>query len=258
MILEIQICTIGDGILKVPEMLLQERPDVRYLVSWQNGNPLDVPKAEVLSCFRRKDIRLFTLQGCGLSRNRNNALMRTEGDIVLISDDDCKYTNEYLDNIISTYRQEPEADVILFKANYPKAYPAGQMSYRKAMRCKGYYPASVEITIARKAIESGLRFNEDFGLGSGKYICGEESVLLKDAERSGMNILFVPRLIVDTPAGTTGEKFLTDINVQKAKGATFRYCYPRWEAWLRCWKEAMHHAIYNHADARKIFKNMWQ
>ncbi len=258
MILEIQICTIGDGILKVPEIFLPERDDVRYLVSWQVENPLDVPKAEILSCFRRRDVRLFTMQGRGLSRNRNNALMRTEGDIVLISDDDCTYTNEYFDTIISTYRQETNADIILFKANYPKAYPERQMPYRKAMRCKGYYPASVEITIARKAVNKGLHFNEDFGLGSGKYICGEESVMLKDAETSGMNILFVPRVIVNTPAGTTGERFLTDTKVQKAKGATFRYCYPRWEAWLRCWKEALHHAFYSHADARKLFKDMWQ
>ncbi|MBQ0143159.1 MAG: glycosyltransferase [Prevotellaceae bacterium] len=269
MTLEVQICTIGDGILKVPEIFLPEREDVKYLISWQIDNPLNISNVAMLACFHRKDVRLFTMQGQGLSRNRNNALIRTEGDIVLIGDDDCRYSNEYFDNIIKTYKR-CNADIILFELNdlmpenvyqqvQEKPYPKTSMSYKKAMRHKGYYPCSCEMTLSRKAIEVGnIKFNEDFGLGSGRYICGEESVLIKDAEKQGLKVMFEPKVIVDTPRTTTGTKFLSDTRVQIAKGATFKYCYPKWEAWIRCWKEALHYAVYHHANAVQLFNTMWK
>ena len=255
MTLEVLICTIGNGILKVPEMLLAERDDVKYLISWQIDDEVMKMNISMMTCWRRKDVRLFTMYGRGLSRNRNNTLLRAEGDILLISDDDCEYTNDYFDSIIREYNCQSKADIILFKANYMKSYPQKIVSYKEALRTKGYYPASWEITLRRQST-SELRFNEDFGLGSGKYICGEESIFLKDAEMAGKNILFAPKVIVDTAEGTTGEQFLANPEVQRAKGAVFRYCYPKAEAWWRCLKEAAHYFVFEHADPRPIFKNL--
>lgn len=260
MTLEVLISTIGDGILRVPEMLLAKRDDVKYLVSWQVDDNVMMMNVSMLSCWKRDDVRLFTMRGRGLSRNRNNTLLRAEGDILLISDDDCRYTNDYFDSILKTYicREKVDGncpDIILFKANYNKAYPSKAMAYNKAMQVKGYYPASWEITMRRETT-SELHFNEDFGLGSGKYICGEESIFLKDAEKANKTILFVPETVVDTPKGTTGERFLTDPEVQKAKGAVFRYCYSEFEAWWRCVKESLHYYVYNHQDPRPIYRNL--
>ena len=100
-----------------------------------------------------------------------------------------------------------------------------------------------------------LRFNEDFGIGS-RYISGEESVFLKDAEKSGRSIIFVPKTIVDTPKATTGKQFPDNPEVQRAKGATFRYCYTPLEAFLRCVKESLHYLAYDGKNPFTILKNM--
>ena len=84
--LDILICTIDDGILKVPAMLLPERADVRYIVSVQHTIPqslINVPAPLVY----RQDVTIGFLEGKGLSRNRNNALRMSDADICLVADD---------------------------------------------------------------------------------------------------------------------------------------------------------------------------
>lgn len=260
MILEVHICTIGEGIEKVAKQFLAPRNDVRYLVSWQIDNPMTAVKVQMMETFKREDVRLFTIQGKGLSRNRNNALMRAEGDIILISDDDCTFSNKQFDDIINTYNENGnKADIILFKASSNgedlKSYPSTTTGYNQAMRHKGYYPSSVEMTMKIDCAKA-LRFNENFGIGCNKYISGEESVFLKDAEKAHKRIIFVPKTIVDTPKATTGKQFLDNPEVQRAKGATFRYCYPPLEAFLRCVKESLHFWIFDGKNPFTILNNM--
>ncbi|MBF1075450.1 MAG: glycosyltransferase family 2 protein, partial [Prevotellaceae bacterium] len=71
--LSLLICTINDRIKSVPQMLLPQRNDVEYVVSFQYTDPmfLDmVPDA----LRRRSDVHILPFLGAGLSANRNNAL----------------------------------------------------------------------------------------------------------------------------------------------------------------------------------------
>ena len=54
----------------------------------------------------------FAERGVGL--NRNNALMRADGDICLFADDDMIYTDDYVEIIERAYKEIPDADVIIF------------------------------------------------------------------------------------------------------------------------------------------------
>ncbi len=254
MSIEVLISTIGDGIYKIPDMFLPPRDDVRYLVSWQVDDIMTYKEMMLLSCFSRKDVSLFTMKGRGLSRNRNNCLLRADGDILLFADDDCRFTNSYFDSLIQAFSQS-DSDILLMESSLGKSYPVKAMSLTDARRHKGYYPSSVEMAIRGQSVGS-LHFNEDFGLGSGKYICGEEDVFLKDAESAGLKISFIPVKVVDTPSQTTGRRFLEDKEVQKAKGATFRYVYPPLEAEWRTVKEVLHHWLFNHADPFELYKTM--
>lgn len=254
MTLEVLISTIGDGIYRIPELILSESERVRYLVSWQVDDVLMYKQVLTMSCFSRHDVRLFTMKGKGLSRNRNNCLSRAEGDVLLIADDDCRYTEESFKKIITAFEKH-EADVMLFQSTLAKSYPDTVIPYRKAMRHKGYYVSSMEMAMKRSVAEA-VSFNEDYGLGSGKYICGEEDVFLKDAEKARFRILYIPAMIVETQACTTGSRFITDPEVQKAKGAVFRYVYSPVEARYRTMKEVLHHWVFNKANPLTIYKNM--
>ena len=54
----------------------------------------------------------FNEKGVGL--NRNNTLMRADGDICLFSDDDMVYMNDYVEKVENAFLHYPNADVIIF------------------------------------------------------------------------------------------------------------------------------------------------
>lgn len=258
--LDILICTIGQRIRRVPQMLLAPRTDVKYIVSWQTDMTTPDDFMWMASAFStRPDVQVFTMDGAGLSRNRNNALLHSTSSICLIADDDCHYTDECIDRILSTYQSNTIDDIICFMAadsdGHPiKRYPVSSMAYSAAMQT-GYYPSSVELTFRRDRI-GDLKFNERFGLGSGCFISGEESIFLHDASERHLNILFKNQTVVQTDAATTGTRCPTDPDVLAAKGAVFAYCYPLHQAIWMCLKEAVHHARFNHVNPFTVFHNM--
>jgi hypothetical protein len=80
MTLDILICTIDEGILRVPEVLMSPRGDVRYVVSMQWTSPRAGRKDEEVEeslleqvpevLREREDVTLTFLEGKGLSREK--------------------------------------------------------------------------------------------------------------------------------------------------------------------------------------------
>lgn len=262
MTLDILICTIDHGIHSVPGVLLQPAEGVRYVVSMQYTDEKYL-KEIPLSLKEREDVLVTTLAGSGLTKNRNHALDASTADVVLIADDDERILPEAIETIRRTYETHPEVDIALFRLNdiddRPfKNYPVTDepLSYHDACEL-GYYPSSLEITIRDKVVQQGIRFNEHFGLG-GFFPCGEEDVLLCDAEKRCFNVSFFPDVIAQTIAGSTGAKFLTDSGVQRAKGAVFRYCYGKWSAVWRIAKETAYYLIHKGQNPFPLFYHLYQ
>lgn len=265
MTIDILICTIDDGVGSVGQVLMQPAPDVHYVVSVQHSRSLD----EMPSAWRtaldalalRPDVSVTTLEGRGLSRNRNNALRHARGEVVVIADDDCRYAPANIERIRQAYAAHPEADAVCFEAaayngTLLKSYPATAATYAEARR-QGYAPASVELTFRRKPfLDAGLSFNEQFGLGAPCFVAGEEEVLLADACRAGLAVMFVPEVITLTDPATTGTGFLADSRLQVTKGAVFRHCFGTPAALWRTLKEGAHHLVYNRANPLPIWRNM--
>lgn len=256
--IEVLICTIDERIKNVIHTISTPHPDVCYLVSWQQTSSVQlVPPQELLE---RNDVRIITLKGKGISANRNNALVHSKGDILVISDDDCRYTAEYFNNIRTAYSSYPNADIISFQAidengkAYKNCYPEKPYQYKK--RPYGSYISSCEITLRRN--KHLPQFDERFGLGSKVLKCGEEEIFLHDAEKSGFKILYVPKVIVSTPGTTTGDQFALSSRVRMSKGAVLKYIHGYWGALLRCIKFAL---IYTHFRPRifwRIFRDMYR
>ncbi len=259
--LDILICTIDEGIQRVPKVLLPPMTDVAYVVSMQYTDERflhQIPQ----ELRQRTDVILTFLAGRGLSRNRNNAFDASAADIVLIADDDVRLTRESIESIRRVYAENSHTDIALFQLTDPnghffKHYPKRSMSYVKAVR-EGYYPASWEMTMRGSVMKYGLQFNELFGLGADYLSCGEEDVFLKDALRKQMDVRFFPITIGSTNAVTTGTKFLEDVSVQRSKGAAFAYCYGSGNALWRITKEALHYLIYKGKNPFPLFLHMWQ
>ena len=218
MTLQLLICTLDDRIQSVPQLLIEPVPGISYLVSWQHRDgyvPCELPQA-----LKRHDVEVAIIDGKGLSRNRNNCLKMATGDICLIADDDCLYTRERLQSVIDTFTAHPDVAIATFKAQNdvaPKVYPG--YSFSLAQPARKYYVTSFEIAFRRSMMPAGLRFDENFGLGSGVFDCGEESVFIHDALRAGLSCRFFPTVVVEHLGPTTQSTHAADPGVLMARGA---------------------------------------
>ena len=249
--LEILICTIDEGIsraIKVP--LSQKVEQVCYLISWQQSKDIDfnIPK----NIQDRTDIRIVTLKGKGLSRNRNHAFAHAKGDILLLSDDDTHYEPIWFENILSSFARYHEADILLFQATNEhhlpiKEYPAHKFYYNDRPR-KTYF-SSCEIAMRRET--NFLHFDERFGLAADFLNCGEEEIFLHNANKNGKTIIYIPTPIVRTRQETTGTHFATNSKVRRSKGAVLCVIHGPFSAILRCIKFTLTHKGFNKLRALK-------
>ena len=193
MTLEILIITIDDGINNIPAMLLEPCEGYNYLVSWQHSNGKNNALPEEL---KRGDVKVIDLDGCGISRNRNNCLRNATADVCLIADDDCRYTHEQLQTVIDTFVQNPDVDIATFRyssKNNNKIYPTQRTDLTTPP--KDYYVSSIELAFKRESVQNKLWFNELFGIGA-PLSCGEEELFVLSAIKCGLTCHFFPIDIV--------------------------------------------------------------
>lgn len=132
----------------------------------------------------------------GLSRSRNMAIDKATSDICILCDNDVVYENDYKEKIMSAFEKYEDADIIVFYIKR-KEKPVPNFDKEKRM---GYLSVlkifSPEIAFRRDSIKN-IRFNEEFGAGSGKYIMGEENIFLYDALKAKKKIYYVPVKIAE-------------------------------------------------------------
>lgn len=205
---DVLISTYGNGINNVPNILLEERDDVRYIVSHQFGEEFigEVPKG-----LQRKDVFLSQIEGKGLSKSRNNALSHSCSTIGLICDDDVKYKPAYFETIKMYHQNYPDFDIIIFKIRTLNGEP-DYRDYQLEIKEEKYIPnaSSIEISFKLKKIKSfRIKFDERFGAGNKFLIGSEERIFLHDCLKAGLKILYVPEYIVEHPFESTAKSIST-------------------------------------------------
>lgn len=156
----------------------------------------------------------------GLSKSRNKALIYSDSDICIISDNDVYYSQNSIDIIKNAFEKYPQADAITFQIQTPegemyKNYPSEFFWHNKLSLAK---VSSVEIAFRRKSIlKNDILFDEKFGLGS-EFPTSEEFIFLSDCLSKNLKIAYVPKVIVFHPKESSGGDF-SNANLVKAKGA---------------------------------------
>ena len=198
--LDILISTANDGIYDVKQLLLSPQKNIKYIISHQiyDGKRYDIQ-------FTRKDVIYKKSYTKGLAKNRNLALSMATGDIFLISDDDVSYKKEWFPYIFKAFKTNPEAAIITFQM---RSNP-GESEYKIYPNTPFYHDirtifsvSSIEIAFRPEIMKQvGLKFDENFGIGSIFYI-GEENIFLMDALKKGFNIIFQPYYVAQHPYRT--------------------------------------------------------
>lgn len=179
--------------------------------------------------FEQKKISVYTVDDIGLSKSRNLALMKSSAELICIADDDMVYSNNYVEDIISEFNRQPDADAILFYVKSLNGREGSQRIKRKGRLGKFEYKefCSVEIVVKReKLLASNIWFNALFGSGS-KYKCGEDSIFIKDLMKHGFKIYKSNKQIatVDMSESSWFDGYTKEFFVNK--GALVYAIYPR-------------------------------
>lgn len=164
----------------------------------------------------------------GLSKSRNELLLNMNGDIGILCDDDVIYEKDYEKTVLKAFEKLKDADIIAFNINRVNSkvnHRKPMIEIKRAPKNKNY--CSVQIAFKKESFyKNNLFFNINFGAGS-KYSSGEESLLLRLANKKSFKIYEYPKTIatVDDNESTWfkgyNEKFFYD------KGAWVKEAYPK-------------------------------
>lgn len=142
-------------------------------------------------------VKLISTDTCGVGLNRNNALMFSSGDILLFADEDVRYSDSYVIDVISEFDAHPDADVIIFniRANSNERKQIENSTTHKLGRLAKLPYGAPRIAIRKKSWEnSNVWFTTLFG-GGARYSKGEDSIFLHDLRAHGL-ILYVSNVFL--------------------------------------------------------------
>ncbi len=197
----------------------------------------------------------FAERGVGL--NRNNALMRADGEICLIADDDMRYVDGYEKIVENAFLSHPDADIIIFnlKEKKPTRYiikKEEKVGYLNYLR---YGAARIAVKL-KSVRENGIYFNQCFGGGT-EHCHGEDNIFLTDCLKAGLKIYAVPVTLAElteeresTWNAGYDDKFLRD------QGALFKAISRKyWK--LLCLQDALRRSKRYYGIAwKKAYKKM--
>lgn len=177
--------------------------------------------SKVLDSANPANVNFISKVQKGLSKSRNLAIENAIEEICIVADDDVAYVEGFQETILNAYRNEPNADIIVFQVETPegdlfKNYPTEPKELKLMDLMK---VSSIEITFNREqVVNREVRFDERFGLGT-NLPSGEEALFLVDAIRKGLRIFYVPERIVIHPKESSGHNFRNNDPLIESKGA---------------------------------------
>jgi glycosyltransferase involved in cell wall biosynthesis len=194
------------------------KEDLEILISTMNRNSLDFLNSMFPFCdfsnFRiliinqtSKDnllfsgfesVRVVNAFDKGISKSRNLAILNSKAKILLFTDDDVVFIENFDQKIIEAYNNNPLVSAICFQtlttegvlySNYPK--------HNKILNNKEIINVlSIEVSCKSDSIKKGkIKFNEWFGLGS-QFEDSETFFYLRNLKNKGFRVFFCPLNIV--------------------------------------------------------------
>lgn len=140
-----------------------------------------------------KMIRAWSFHEKGVGKNRNNALMRCDGDLALFADEDIVYDDDYEEKILREFQKNPDADVLMFNVTAVEDRRTYENTGHKRIHWYNYgryptYSMCIRVESVRKA---NVWFSLLFG-GGARYSNGEDSLFIHDCLKKGLKIYGVP------------------------------------------------------------------
>jgi glycosyltransferase involved in cell wall biosynthesis len=174
-------------------------------------------------------IETYTLNEKGIGLSRNTALMRAESSVCLIADDDVVYVDRYADKVVNAFKENPNADVILFNLtslnpDRPEFIIKNKETVRwyRSLRYGAFRVAYRNSSIKK----ANISFSRQFGGGT-KYSSGEDSIFIYDCIKNKLKVIALPVSLgtVKQDKSTWFKGYTEQYFIDK--GALFKKIFPR-------------------------------
>ena len=185
------------------------------------ANQCDFNRYEELN-FDSNSAKMISTNTRGVGVNRNIALLYSSADILLFGDDDVVYNEDYVEEVEKAFREQKDADAIVFGMEVTKGGKVVQKIQNRNKRLHIWNAlkyATYVIAIKREVVlKCNLKFSEIFG-GGCQYSCGEDSLFIVDMMRCGAHVYANKYVLgstnIDSSSWFTGynEKFFFDKGV---------------------------------------------
>lgn len=142
-------------------------------------------------------VRYLSFAERGVGLNRNNALMRADGDVCLFADDDMRYCDGYADLIINAFANNPDADVLVFNLVEENSQRKQISKIQRVHFWNFLRYGTARVAVRNAAVRrNGIYFNQCFGGGT-EHSHGEDNLFLADCLKKGLKIYAIPVTIAE-------------------------------------------------------------
>ena len=217
--------TLGYAVSTVEGRLLQNSVFVDQL------NSLEAPVV-IVNQFKyrqidrrsfKKHVQIINTQTKGLSKSRNMAISSLESEFAMLCDDDIELVMHNLPALEAAL--EAESDIAVFFTQLQKS--TGEL-WRKDYESNPFYLKKLSIRTKRRIQrissmeqvynvsflkDNNLRFNEHFGVGSQRFIQGEETLLSLAVLKASGALKYLPLITRIHPPFSSGHR----ISIQHLK-----------------------------------------
>jgi len=138
-----------------------------------------------------KKLRIVSTSDRGVGKNRNMALLNATGDILLFSDEDMVYCDDYEIKIKTAFEKLPHADAIIFNCSFSNNGIIYKTSCEKTKRVRIYNAlkyGTCRIAIKRESfLRANIYFSQLYG-GGARYSSGEDSLFIVDMLKKKLKV----------------------------------------------------------------------
>lgn len=156
-----------------------------------------------------EQIKVYNQLEYGLSKSRNLALQKASEALVVFTDDDVVFQQNFEIKLLQAFNLHLLHDGFRFKFLTGNGYLAKKYPKHfedKLTNLEILNTASVELAFKRVSLQKAkLQFDINFGLGAA-FPMGEEAIFVSDAIKKGLKIGFFPEILVAHIHASTGNK----------------------------------------------------
>lgn len=151
-----------------------------------------INQCEINDFEKYENFDIYSYNELGNSNSRNRGLEHITEDIILLCDDDAVYDDNYENVILSEFKNNPKADVIIFNMYSPNRKKRVIKKRKRLHIWNSLNYASYNIAFRRKSIiDKNIKFNTNFGPNA-KYSNGTDTMFIVDFYRNKLRVYSCP------------------------------------------------------------------